>query len=49
MTYRRVEEALVVHGQVEFGLDPLDGHHAKPHRDQVKHGCRETRKSTRSA
>ena len=36
--YRGVEEALVVHGQVEFGLDPLDGHHTKSHRNQVEHG-----------
>lgn len=38
--YGGVEEAFVVHGQVEFGLDALDGHHTEPHRDQVEHGCR---------
>lgn len=44
MTYRSVEEAFVVHGQVEFGLDALDGHHSKPHWNQVKHGCTKTHK-----
>lgn len=42
MTYRSVEKAFVVHGQVEFGLDSLDGHHTEPHWDQVKDGCRRT-------
>lgn len=41
-TYGSVEKAFVVHGQVEFGLDSLDGHHTEPHRDQVKDGCRST-------
>lgn len=41
-TYRSVEKAFVVHGQVEFGLDSLDGHHTEPHRDQVKDSCRST-------
>lgn len=36
-TYRGVEEAFVVHRQVQFGLDALDGHHTEPHRDQVEH------------
>lgn len=42
VTYGGVEEAFVVHGQVELGLDTLDGHHAEPHRDQVEHSCTNT-------
>lgn len=37
MTYRGVEKSFVVHCQVQFGLDTLDGHHTKPHWDQVEH------------
>lgn len=46
-TYGSVEEAFVVHGQVEFGLDALDGHHTEPHRDQVEHGCQKHREKVR--
>lgn len=38
VTYRGVDEAFVVHGQVEFGLDALDCHDTKPHGDKVEHG-----------
>lgn len=48
VTYRGVEEAFVVHRQVQLGLDALDGHHAEPHRDQVEHGCRNAHKHTES-
>lgn len=41
-TYGSVEKAIVVHGQVEFGLDSLDGHHTEPYWDQVKDGYRST-------
>lgn len=41
-TYRSVEKAFVVHRQIEFGLDALDGHHTESHWDQVEHGCTNT-------
>lgn len=47
VTYRSVEKAFVVHGQVELGLDALDGHHAESHGDQVEHGCTNTHINTR--
>lgn len=42
VTYRGVEKAFVVHRQIEFGLDALDGHHAESDWDQVEHGCTHT-------
>lgn len=48
VTYRGVEKAFIVHCQVEFGLDTLDGHHTKPHWDQVEHSyiCTHTQPHT---
>lgn len=46
VTYGGVEKAFVVHCQIEFGLDALDGHHTKPHRDQVEHSYMCTHKPT---
>lgn len=46
VTYRGVEKAFVVHCQIEFGLDALDGHHTKPHWDQVEHSYVCTQKPT---
>lgn len=48
MTYRGVDEALVVHCQVEFGLDALDGHNTEPHGDQVEHSYGYTHIYTRT-
>lgn len=38
-TYGGVQVALVVHGQVELGLNALYCHHTQTHRDEIKHGC----------
>lgn len=41
MSYRAVEHALAVHGNVEAALHSLDGHHSETHRNKIKQGCRE--------
>lgn len=32
-TYWAVEIAFTIHGHIEAGLHPLDGHHTQAHRD----------------
>jgi len=41
-TYRGVQVALVVHGQVELGLNALYSHHPQPNRDEVENSCEVT-------
>lgn len=41
MTYRAVEHALAIHGNVEATLHSLDGHHSQTHRNKIKQSCRE--------
>lgn len=41
MSYRAVEHALAIHGDVEATLHSLDGHHSQTHRNKIKQGCRE--------
>lgn len=38
-SYRAVEHALAIHGNVEATLDTLDGHHSQTHRNKVKQSC----------
>lgn len=38
-SYRAVEHALAIHGNVEATLDSLDGHHSQTHRNKIKQGC----------
>lgn len=38
-TYRGVQVAFIVHGQVQLGLNALYGHHTQTHGDEIKHGC----------
>lgn len=37
-TYWCIQVAFTVHGQVQFGLDALDGYHSQTHWDEVEHG-----------
>lgn len=38
-SYRAVEHALAIHGNVEATLDSLDGHHSQTHGNKIKQGC----------
>ena len=42
-SYRAVEHALAIHGNVEATLHSLDGHHSQTHRNKIKQGCRADR------
>lgn len=42
-SYRAVEHALAIHGNVKATLHPLDGHHSQTHRNKIKQGCRADR------
>lgn len=42
-SYRSVEVALAVHGNVEPCLGALDGHYPEPHRNQVELHCKTQR------
>lgn len=39
VSYRAVEHALAIHGNVEATLDSLDGHHSQTHRNKIKQSC----------
>lgn len=41
-TYWCIQVALTVHGQIEFGLHPLDSHHSQAHWNKVEHGWKKT-------
>ncbi len=41
-TYRGVQVAFIVHGQVELGLDTLYSHHSQPNGDEVENSCEVT-------
>lgn len=43
VSYRAVEHALAIHGNVEATLHSLDGHHSQTHRNKIKQGCRADR------
>lgn len=40
-SYRAVEHALAIHGDIEATLHSLDGHHSQTHRNKIKQGCGE--------
>lgn len=42
-SYRAVEHALAIHGNVKATLHPLDGHHSQTHGNKIKQGCRADR------
>lgn len=39
-TYRAVEHAFPIHGNVKATLHALDGHHSQTHRNKIKQSCR---------
>lgn len=41
VSYRAVEHAFAIHGNVEATLHSLDGHHSQTHRNKIKQGCGE--------